>query len=287
MAEEKVEEKKTINTTVETYALDMAQAIESNENGVARKVIEEEERKAFEKQNSSLGSNKNKFFLFTGMLLVVLAFGSVSAVYLFRKEIFTVTVVPQYVPIIFTDKTAFKDVTGLKKDKIIQTFVNEVNIAEYKNGGVEGIYFTADQKVLGLRGILSLIEANIDQTKIGSINDNFLMGAVNNGKRNVFILLKINSIADIFEPMREWESKMFFDLHGFFGVDLNANTKYLLEKNFEDGFVQNKNARILYDKDGRIVMMYVFAEDDSLIFGDSEKAVSEIMLRLSSSTIKK
>ena len=46
MAEEKVdtkeEVKKVVNVTVETYAEDMAKVIESNENGIAGKIIEEE-----------------------------------------------------------------------------------------------------------------------------------------------------------------------------------------------------------------------------------------------------
>ena len=148
--------------------------------------------------------------------------------------------------------------------------------------------------MLGFRKFLDLMEANLDQTKIDFIGDNFLVGSTNENDtslspadRNLFILLKMRSITDVFDPMRSWENKMFLDLHGLFGIDLNADTKYLLEKDFEDGIVQNKNARILYDKDGKVVLMYVYATDDSLIITNSEEAVAEVILRLASSQIKK
>ena len=291
MAEEKVENKeevkKVINATVETYAEDMVKVINDNENGIAGKIIEEEERKNFEKKHMTLGGSTNKIFLLVGILLFILAVGAIFLVYFLRKDIFTVEVAPQYVPIVFTDKTEFKEISGLKKDEVIQTIINEANTAEFKSGGVEGIYLTVDKKVLGFRKFLDLMEANLDQTKIEFINDNFLIGATDNEKRNLFILFNMRSIADVFDPLRVWESKMFYDMHKFFGVDLNANTKYLLEKNFEDGIIQNKNARILRDKDGNIVMMYIYAEEDSLIITNSETAVAEVILRLASSQIKK
>jgi hypothetical protein len=198
-----------------------------------------------------------------------------------------VEVAPQYLPIIFTDKTEFKEISGLKKDEIVQTILNEMNTGELKEGGVEGIYLTENKKVLGFRKFLGFLEASLDQTKIEFINDNFLLGTVNKGGQSPFILLKIRSIPDVFNPMKNWESKIFFDLHGLFGVPINADTKYLLQKDFEDGIVQNKNARILHDKDGKIVLMYVFVKDDSLIITNSETATAEIILRLASSQIKK
>ncbi len=102
-----------------------------------------------------------------------------------------------------------------------------------------------------------------------------------------FILIKMRSLADIFEILRNWEGKMFQDLHGFFGVDLTADTKYLLDANFTDGIIQNKNARVLYDKEGKIVMMYLVADDNSIIITRTEKSAQEIILRLASSKVEK
>jgi hypothetical protein len=298
MAEEK---KKIQNVTIETYANDMASVIGDNQNGLVKKIIEEEEKHNASKKKGLTENEKNRIFLFVGIFFVLLAFIAISIVFFFKKDIFTVEVKPQYVPIIFTDKTEFKEVSGLKKDEIIQTILNEAKNAEFKKDGVEGIYLSYDKKVIGFRKLLELLEFNLDKTKIEFINDNFLVGAKDNGtdialpvdgqaslrNRDLFILLKMRSITDIFPPMRLWENKMFYDFHKFFGVELNIDTKYLLEKSFEDGIVQNKNARILRDSDGKLIMMYVFAEEDSLIITNSDSAAKEVMLRLTSSSVKK
>ena len=85
---------------------------------------------------------------------------------------------------------------------------------------------------------------------------------------------------------------MFADLHGFFGFSLSPQTEYLFDKNFEDGIVANKNARILYENtevDGvkKIALMYVFANDRHIIITKSPEVVSELSARLSGSRIKK
>jgi hypothetical protein len=281
------ENKKVENAVVETYADDLAGVIGDNESGMVKKIIEEQERNDTVDKKKSPGNKQNEFFLFLGIFLVLLSFVVIFLTSPLKKQITTVSVAPQYVPIIFTDKTDSVEVSGLKKEEIIQTILNKKNTTDFKTGEIEGIYLILDQKVLGFRKFLDLMKSNLDQTKIDFIGDNFLIGSTNENTRDLFVLLKMRSVADVFDPMRAWESKMFSDLHSLFETDLNAYTKYLLEKNFEDGVVQNKNARILYDKDGKIVMMYVYIKDDSLIITNSENAVVETIARLATSQVKK
>jgi hypothetical protein len=86
---------------------------------------------------------------------------------------------------------------------------------------------------------------------------------------------------------RDWEARMFNDLHGYFGIPFDATTNYLYSKGFEDGIVNNQNARILYDKDRNIVMLYVFADNNSVVITNSDISAREVMLRLASGEIKK
>ncbi len=104
---------------------------------------------------------------------------------------------------------------------------------------------------------------------------------------DLFILLRTSSFASSFEQIKSWENKMFLDLHGFFGYDVSLFTNYLLTKDFKDGFIENKNARILYDDTGKIVMMYVYIDDNFVVITNTEQAVREAILRVNSSKIKK
>jgi hypothetical protein len=227
------------------------------------------------------------------VFLVLVAVGTL-AFFLFRKDNGAVPVEKQFIPIIFNDQTTFLEVSGLKKDDIEQTVLNEVRATKTDVGGVEGIYLTLNKQVVGLRQFIALIKGNfVPGDNALFVNDNFLMGSVLTGLKadsptdgDFFILLKMRSTADIFDSLHAWEGNMFSDLHGFLGIDINGDTNYLLTKGFEDGIIENKNARILYDNSGKIVLMYIFADDNSVIVTGSQNAVHEIMLRLASGQTK-
>ena len=279
---------------VETYAQDMSKTIERGEGGMIRKIIEEQEEREEVKKNISPESKRNKSFMLIGLALILIAFFSLVFLITLQNKISTVSVAPQLTPIIFTDQTRSEEIGGLNKDQIEQTILNEASATDVKNGGVERLYLTENKNIIGFRRFLSLLKANLSADQIASVNDNFLLG-IDNEKTTttpgtggeLFILLKTTSFADVFPVLKSWENKMFFDLHGLFGVDINADTNYLLTKDFDDGVVNNKNARILHDKDGKVIMEYIFADDASVIITNSDQAVQEVMLRLASGQIKK
>ena len=282
MADDKIK-----NVQVETLSGDLLDVVGDNKDGIVKKIIEEEELKNTEVFKKSPEHKKNIALVVSSIVLSVLAFIAVFSVFIFRKQIFTVEVQPKYVPVIFTDQAQFEEIAGLSKDQIAATILNEINATEVKSGGVEGIYFTENKKIIGLKRFLELIEANLDLKQTNFFNDNFLAGIANKDTKDFFILIQMRSIADVFDQMRDWEGKMFLDFHKFFGVELSSDTKYLLTKDFEDGIVQNKNARILYDKNGSIIFMYVYLEDGSLLITNSEKTTEEIITRLASAKVKK
>ena len=61
-------ENKTTNAQVETYAEDIAQAIEESQGGFIKKIIHEQEYNENKRKNLSLASRKNKIFLSIGVL---------------------------------------------------------------------------------------------------------------------------------------------------------------------------------------------------------------------------
>ncbi len=272
---------------VETYAEDMATAIKDNKGGLIKKIIHSEEKHEKEKINFSPESRRNKFFMFASFIFIVIGI-MILSFFLSTKEVSVLPVEDSFVPLIFHDKSVFSEVKDFKKEEIAQTVSNEVTGTEVKNGGIEGIYLMSDKKLIGLREFITLIKSNlvVDNNPV-LVSDNFLMGVANMGSKDFFMLLKVRLITDIFDSLRAWERKMFFDLHGFFGIALSSETKYLLTKDFEDGIIENKNARLLYDKEGKIVMMYVYADNNSVVITNTKNTTHEIMLRLAGSKIKK
>jgi len=275
------------NKQVKTYAEDMAKVIESDSGGLIKKIIHQQEQYEIERKNSSPRSKKNQLFIFTGIVLVFLAIVLLVSLGVFKNKTKTVELIPQYTPPIFIDQNFFKEIGGLTKEQVAQSVLNEVNETDLKKGGVEGIYLTENKQIIGFKRFIEIMQGNLNADSFALINDNFLIGATNETTRDMFFLLKVRSFSDIFPPLRLWEDKLFSDLHGFFQIDLSPDTKYLITKSFEDGLIANKNARILKDKDNKIVMTYVFADDKSVVITNSEEAATEIVIRLTGGQIKK
>jgi hypothetical protein len=289
MEEEKA--KKYRSEAIETYAEDMAKAIREGA-GTVKNIIHEREAEEAEKKNLSPETKKNRFFVSVGILLLALAFAAVSFIF-FRKNTATVPVAKQFTPLIFTDRAISIDVSGLKKEDIAQKVLSEVGSVNVKVGGVEGIYPVENKQIIGLRRFIALSKIHftpVDNTQF--VSDDFLMGVVKNQNNaasasgsGFFILLKVRSSQDIFDSLRAWEPSFLYDLHGFLGLNITSETNYLFTKDFTDGIVENKNARVLYDKDGNIVVAYIFADNNSIIITDSDSAAHEIMLRLASAQV--
>ena len=283
-----MEDNKLKNKNVETYTADMVKAIESDKGGLIKKIIHEEEEHEALKKELSPDSKKNRAFMFISIILIILALAALVFLIFLNQKINTVPIMPQFSSIIFADQTNFLPVDGLTKEKIAETISNQANNTKVKTGGMEGIYLTENQKVIGFKQFATFMKSNLTTDQLSLISDNFLLGVLNEkNTKDLFMFLKVKSFSDIFPVMQNWESKMLYDLHGFFGVKLSPETNYLFTKSFEDGIVANKNARILRDNNGQIVLMYVFADDNSIVITNSENAVSEIILRLNSSQIKK
>ena len=286
-------DKKLEHKIVETYAGDMAEVLENDREGLVKKIIHGEEKREEEKKNLSPKSKQNRLFMIVGILFIMLAL-LILSFFFFKTDINTVKIEEQFTPIIFNDQSAFIEVSSLNKEEIAQTILSEINTTKVKEGGIEGIYLTENKKIIGLRRFITLIKSNfIPGDNPIFINDNFLLGAVNikinppeTTRLGFFILLKIRGAADIFDALRLWERKMLSDLAPFLSVNISSETNYLFTKDFEDGIVNNKNARVLYDKNKKAVLMYIFADDNSVIITNTENVAREIMLRMASSKKK-
>jgi hypothetical protein len=277
---------------VETFAGDMAKVLTGNKDGLIRQVIQEEEMKEVQKQNLSPDIKKNKILFQAGLIMTLVSAAIFTFLILRREQIYTVEVQPQFVPLIFTDQTEFINIGGYSRDEVVQAITNKAESAKVKYGGVEGIYLHLNKKVISLHQFMAILKGhlfNAETTRVSttSVKDDFLLGVVNGETKDLFLLIKVKSFADAFSELRNWESKIFADLASIFQLDAGTDLTYLYSANFEDGFIQNKNARILYDENHNMVLMYVFLDDTSVLITNTESAVRESMLRLSSSQIRK
>jgi hypothetical protein len=279
-----LDEAHTQDKFIETYAEDVTKFIDKSQGGLIKKIIYEQEYYEAENQKTSPELKKNKLFVLISVLLVFSALAVLFFLKTLKKEIYTTEVREQPKQIIFTDRAGFNEIKDFSKDEIIKTILNQANVADLKNGEINGVYLTENKKVIELSRFFEIFKinpfmegVNVDPEKINLFKKNFLIGTLD---KNLFILLKVGSMGEIFEAMRFWEEKIFQDLHEFFNITLSSENNYLVTKDFEDAIIQNKNARVLYDKDNKIIIMYIFMDDSSILLTREEALVREVLERL-------
>ncbi|MFM7088800.1 MAG: hypothetical protein ACKOW9_04720 [Candidatus Paceibacterota bacterium] len=270
---------------VHTFSDDMVGALGENQSGSLRSLIEAEEAREKEREALSPNTPENKMFIIISTLLLIFSFAGLVYVVWQRGDEVT-TRESQVRSLIFVDRTQFLPIDNQNTEKSISTLRSAMALSTVKQGGIEAYYLTRAKKVLGLDTFAAITLGSAPKD-ILDLTDNFLIGSARLSKNEPFILLRVRSFQDVFPEMILWEDKLFYDVHDLFGMPLGKENNYLLNKKFEDGFVQNKNARILYRDNGIPALMYIYADDTSVIITSSEQAASEVMRRLSTGNIRK
>lgn len=272
---------------METYSDDMVKTLERNNDGLIKKIIQEQKEKDLEKEKYSIESRKNQVFLLLGLLFFVVSIGVFVFSFLKDKQDVLIESKLRLNPILFTERTSFIPVDNMDKDKIIEKIRQEKYKISPKSGAIQAIYLTEEQKPVNFEKFISLIKGNVPNTMFSLVQPNFIFGLTSLEKKDLFILLKVKSFSDIFPEMMSWENKIFLDLHSFFDVEINALTNELFSKSFDDYIVQNKNARILLDSDGNMVLLYIFIKNDFVLIVNNEDVAREVIDRINSSKVRK
>lgn len=270
------------NKIVETYALDMAKVLGDNQVGLIKKIIHEEEMNEEIKKKLSPQSTQNKIYMTFGSLFLFIALIIWVSVFL-KNEPAPVVLEERFTPLITLDHSSFLNIASLSKNQILNRIASEVKNSLAEDGDLEGIYLTSQDKFLGLREFLAIFEGSLVYGDGDTFSDTFLLGFLKKDNNDLFILIKVKSFQDAFSYMKDWEAKMYIDLRELFSLSGDSD---LLTKGWTDDFIENKNARILYDKGGNIVLTYVYLDDNSILITPSKEVVNEVISRVFSSKIK-
>ncbi len=278
---------------VKTYADDMVGVIQDGGEGLVKKIMEEQAQQEHIKRTMTVQSRKNVMYMILAILIVLLAIAGVVALVIYQKNNETVEVAPRVTPVLFTDKTELIEIEGFSKRDISSSVRNLVRNTTLELGRIRDISLTENGQAVTLERFLKLTEGSFPVARTDLVRNFFIgvlgrdVGVEEAKGGELFFLLKVISFNDVFVTMRFWEKKMFGDLYDFFGIDITPENSYLLTKDFEDGIVENKNARVLYDNNRNIVFSYVFIDDKTIVISTSPAPVREVILRLTYGEVRK
>lgn len=288
------ENKKQINNssqnvkTLRTYSSDMADAIRDNEMSVIKIALAEKDKQSRNTiyRNPEETNIKKILLLIGGAIFIV---GSIVGIYfIMKKNTENIAIEKQietqnnktFIPSdnqVVVDATTVTDINGMSKlirDQIITTDKIQSIKLIFVNKDVD----TVPTK-LELTDFLSTINTTASGSLIRSLSNEYLIGTYQDSVQtpSLFFMFETKNYNQTYPGMLDWEKTMINDLSPFFNIDILSPNKVILDAQFKDLIIANKDTRVLYDQNGKGVLYYAFVSKDKFIITDNINTIKKII----------
>lgn len=282
--------------TVKTYMSDMADTVRANEISVIKVALAEQnkhEREDLYRQAEGTPTKKI-FWVIGGLILIASAIYGIY--FLSNKKEVNNTVVP----IIKEETLISYDNINSITIKENESLIEKINVERKEtglaanSGLIKYISINKDtngvKEKIGARELFSIIESSAPSSLIRSISDSFMFGLYTEEKTNdnpgLFVILETNDFNFTYAGMLEWEKTMASDMYDLFKLKTKESKLKVSERVWKDIFINNKDARVLYNEDDEPILYYIFADRDNLVITDNLDVIKEIISRLIIKNIK-
>jgi len=114
-----------------------------------------------------------------------------------------------------------------------------------------------------------------------SLNSDYMVGAYTYDVQSPFVILTSTFFQNTFSGMLEWEKNLREDFLPLIQVSHGTETSTgVASEPFEDGLISNIDVRILRNPAGDIILLYAFADKDTLVITTTQNALKFILDRL-------
>lgn len=233
-------------------------------------------------------SKKNIYFAIGGVLLLVIGISSIVYVFMAKEDV----VSPEYLilskNIIFMEEIKKITLTQYTKLELTQKIASEIRGTALSINKIENIYITKKETsiipetfeektletIISFKELLEILKSKAPSSLLRAIDETFIFGIHSFVKNNPFLLLNIKGYPNAFSGMLGWEKTLASDLAPLFDINNFSS------ENYKDEILSNQDTRTLRNKDGDIVLLYAFANQEILIITIHETTLDEILERL-------
>ena len=276
---------------VRTYRGDLMGAVKGNKISMVDMALAEDKKQTRAKTKLALPtSKKNLALLALSVFFIIIGIASFFLLKFLQPtpliQVQSVNLEPliysEYQREIFLDKT-----TKLQLTKLIRTEIADTGIPL---GSLIHFYLTtrnegeAGKILLTTSELTQLMDSRVSDTFLRFVEPNFMFGFYSSYDYEPFLILKTSSYENTFPEMLVWEADLIEDLKTIFindgnallGLDRLRDAQY----QFKDIVVNNKDARAVLDGGGKILFVYSFADEKTIVITTSSRALQEIFDRL-------
>lgn len=280
--------------TLRTFQSDLADTIKSGEGSIIKIAMAENRKKERERANIDPTTLRNRFFLWGGIFIAVLAVIALGYVG-YSKLPKTVQVIRNQSntpTIITTDTIKGLNVTNLSRDNVRNMIGSEYTNAQQTINTIEQVVLftqteqTQPQHLLTTEEFFKSLESSIPPQLLRSLDPVFTIGIFAYNGSGLFLAFKTNSYTTAFAGMLDWENSIFDEFYKIFAF--NAEGSKLFSARFKDMVIKNQDTRALVDDDGKPVLFYTFLGEDKsiVVLTNNQDTLQEVVNRLTANTLR-
>ncbi len=249
-----------------TYQGDVEEAIAKNHFTTSTILIAEQKRKAQnEISNPEIATNssaRNKFFILTGTLFLILGIATVGVVF-YLKSRNTAVIVQNTKALMGFSEEKMISVSGLNREKIMDDIVSEKQSANLQVNSVLYINtVNTENEPENLENVLSILAPNMPPSLSRSFDKKYMLGIYSFDSNEPFIILTTSDFANSYSGMLKWEKDMVLDLGKIFSIPQFTGSS---TPEFKDEAMKNKDLRVLKSGDKKTVLLYSFIDKNTLV----------------------
>ncbi len=276
------------NTTREhalrTYSSDVAKALKQNQGSVIKIAMAEEKKRRESLQGFNEQKESKKWLVWIFVFLLLGAITLLSVWYINRpKEVVIETKTGLQNSEIFVEREKIFLLEG-GRSTIIQNIDQAKKEMQSQNNQMMNIYMllgaNTSNKKATFDDLMSYLGNDTPKAFSVSTVKDFMLGIENReGVVSPFFILKADSFEELFPGMINWENEIVLDTYEIFGIE-----EYLIndlsERSWQDKLVNNKDMRYLYDETGSVVLVYGYAEPETIVLAESQETFDRVLGRL-------
>ncbi|MES2087909.1 MAG: hypothetical protein V4467_02860 [Patescibacteria group bacterium] len=285
-------EKNSGPKALRTFQGDVEQMIQEGNGSLTKIAIaESNKRSTMPYVGMEPEAPKHNILLIVGIVgLLLVSVGLLSSLYFFKSSDKPVTENNTYRPVLLADSQKNLNVTGLSRDQIIKTLLQERGSASSNLSAIESIVMTEDKtetaQPLPVEQFLSKLQSHAPSELTRSLDSDYMFGIHVLNKKQFFLVLKTSYYQNAYAGMLSWEKNLKEDLGAFFIYPDTASTATtstaLLQKvsGFQDAVVKNRDARVLRGANGAINFLYSFPDKNTIIITTNADTLEQVTSRL-------
>lgn len=275
------------SSVVRTYEGDLASVMKEKRGSVIKIAVSEQikkDLKTFSTQTTT-HSKTNLIILSIAGILFLSGISFLIFSYLNKKpETITEQIINNATSIISSENQKEIATIGLSQSKLIKAVGDEVRTSNIRLDTLEEIYLTEEiggtKQKISTEKFFQILGSRIPSVLLRSLDKNFMLGIHAFNGNQAFLILKTDFYENAFLGLLKWENDMPGELLSLLGVNINADNRYLLDKEFTDTTFKNRDARALFDNNGNPVLIYSMPQRDTIIITTGEDTLNEVINKL-------